>query len=270
MILLKLSTTLSSILQQAQTEFAPVFLRTAKSLWPRLAYKVSYIAPLHKKGSHAVPANYRPVSLTSHVIKIFERVMRKRLVEHFETNFLLCKDQHGFRAGLSCLTQLLAHFDDILENLMKNSDLDIIYLYYAKAFDKVDHALLIKKLERYGVHPKLVSRIESLLSERMQQVVVDGHMSLLALIISGVPQSTVLGPILFLVFIINDINHSITKSTIRCFADDSRVSKEIKGEDDVTKLQHDLDKVMQWSLNNNMTLHEDRFEYMCHSATKSQ
>ena len=116
----------------------------------------SYIAPLHKKGSHALPANYRPVFLTSHIIKIFERVLRKRLVSYLEANELLCNNQHGFRSGCSCLTQLLHHFDDILENLMNNADLDSIYLDYAKAFDKVDHALLIKKLERYGINPKVV------------------------------------------------------------------------------------------------------------------
>ena len=93
-------------------------------------------------------------------------------------------------------------------------------------------------------------------------------MSILALIISGVPQGTVLGPILFLVFI-NDITTCITTSTIRCFADDTRITKGIRDENDVAILQHDLDKVMQWSSKNNMTLHEDKFEYMCHSASKS-
>ena len=249
----------------------PIFLIWSRSITSGeipSCYKVSYIAPLHKKGSHALPANYRPVSLTSHIIKIFERVLRKRLVSYLEANELLCNNQHGFRSGRSCLTQLLHHFDDILENLMNNADLDSIYLDYAKAFDKVDHALLIKKLERYGINPKVVNWIKSFLSDRSQQVVVDGHMSILALIISGVPQGTVLGPILFLVFI-NDINTCITTSTIRCFADDTRITKGIRGENYVVILQHDLDKVMQWSSKNNMTLHEDKFEYMCHSASKS-
>ena len=247
--------------------FYLIWSRSLESSAVPSCYKASYIAPLHKKGSHAIPANYRPVSLTSHVIKIFERVMRKRLVNYLENNSLLCNNQHGFRAGRSCLTQLLAHFDDILENLRQNSDTDSIYLDYAKAFDKVDHALLIKKLERYGVHPKLVGWIKSFLSDRTQQVVVNGHKSVLAQIISGVPQGTVLGPILFLIFI-NDINQCISTSTLRCFADDTRISKAIKGQEDVALLQHDLEKVMQWSQNNNMTLHEDKFEYMCHSATK--
>ena len=231
-------------------------------------YKVSYVAPLYKKGSHALASNYRPVSLTSHIIKLFERVLRKRLVHHLESNSLLCNNQHGFRSGRSCLTQLLSHFDDILQNLLQNIDTDSIYLDYAKAFDKVDHDLLITKLRRYGVHPKLVKWIESFLCERKQKVVVDGHMSVIALIISGVPQGTVLGPILFLIFI-NDIDKCISSSILRCFADDTRISKAISEASDVILLQKDLDKVMQWSRRNNMTLHEDKFEYMCHSASAS-
>ena len=106
------------------------------------------------------------------------------------------------------------------------------------------------------------------LRDRTQQVVVDGQMSLAALIMSGVPQGTVLGPILFLIFI-NDITDCITNSTIRCFADDTRISKAISCEHDVSILQSDLDLVIQWSMKNNMTLHEDKFEYICHSASKS-
>ena len=231
-------------------------------------YKMSYIAPLYKKGSHALPANYRPVSLTSHIIKIFERVIRKQLVHYLEFNNLLCSKQHGFRSGHSCLTQLLHHFDDILENYMNGSDTDCIYLDYAKAFDKVDHSLLIAKLNKYGINPKVIQWIDSFLSNRTQHVAVDGHMSFPALIISGVPQGTVLGPILFLIFI-NDITGCITSSTIRCFADDTRICKAIKSEIDVAILQRDLNTVIQWSINNNMTLHEDKFEYMCHSFMKS-
>ena len=102
--------------------------------------------PLHKKDSRAIAANYRPISLTSHVVKVFERVVRKKMVDYLELNDLICGKQHGFRSGRSCLTQLLHHFDDVLEALTENSDFDSIYLDYAKAFDKVDHKLLVKKL----------------------------------------------------------------------------------------------------------------------------
>ena len=90
-------------------------------------YKTSNIAPLHKKGSRAIAGNYRPVSLTSHVIKIYERVLQKQMVAHLEENNLLNSNQHGFRSGKSCLTQLLHHFYDIIEALSNGDDMDAIY-----------------------------------------------------------------------------------------------------------------------------------------------
>ena len=122
-----------------------------------------------------------------------------------------------------------------------------MYLDYAKAFDKVDHKLLIRKLHRYSFDPKIIRWIDSFLSDRKQAVVVDGRSSFLAPIISGVPQGTVLGPILFLIFI-NDIEHCITKSIIRCFADDTRVSIPVFSEQDVAKLQNDLYSVINSSI----------------------
>ena len=142
-----------------------------------------------------------------------------------------------------------------------------MYLDYAKAFDKVDHKLLIKKLHLYGFNPKLINWIESFLTGRTQKVVIDGHFSIIALIISGVPQGTVLGPILFLIFI-NDIEQCVMHSTIRCFADDTRICRSISDSSNVTELQADLDQVSQWSSRNNMALHEDKFEFMCHRANK--
>ena len=231
-------------------------------------YKNSFICPLYKKGSHATASNYRPVSLTSHIVKTFERVIRKRLVHYLESNSLLCSQQHGFRSGHSCLTQLLHHFDDILENFLDGNDTDCIYLDYAKAFDKVDHALLIKKMYKYGLHPKVIRWIESFLHGRTQQVVVEGQLSIAALIISGVPQGTVLGPILFLLFI-NDITLCVTDSIVCCFADDTRIMRAISLSQDMAILQQDLNTVIEWSVRNNMVLHEDKFDYMSHSANRS-
>ena len=92
-------------------------------------YKLYHIAPLYKKGSKAIAANYRPVSLTSHIVKIYERILRKNMVDHLERNNLLCQNQHGFRKGKSCLTQLLHHLDDVINSLLSGNDVDAIYKF---------------------------------------------------------------------------------------------------------------------------------------------
>ncbi|XP_068227731.1 uncharacterized protein [Palaemon carinicauda] len=137
---------------------------------------------------------------------------------------------------------LLHHFENILENFLEGNDTDYIYLDYAKAFDKVDYALLIKKLSKYGIHPKIVKWIESFLKDRTQQVAVEGQFSVAALILSGVPQGTILGPILFLIFI-NDITLCVGNSVVRCFADDTRIMRAISTTPDMVLLQQDLNTV---------------------------
>jgi len=226
-------------------------------------YKDTIITPLYKKGDRARAVNYRPVALTSHVIKVFERVIRGVMVDFIEKNQLLCDNQHGFRAGRSCLTQLLSHVDDIVQGLIKNADTDAIYLDFAKAFDKVDHKLLLKKLRRLGFHENLVQWIESFLTGREQCVVLDGVSSIAAVVLSGVPQGTVLGPLLFILFI-NDMKLCVTGSIIRFFADDTRILRHIYSLADTEVLQEDLISVVKWAKCNNMVLHEDKFELLVH------
>jgi len=194
------------------------------------------ITPVHKKGSKANPENFRPISLTSHIVKIFERIVRDKLIEFLESNDLLNSFQHGFRHGRSCLSELLAHFDEILKHLNEGNDVDVIYLDFAKAFDKVDHKLLLKKLRLLGISGKVYEWIESFLSNRYQSVVINGFHSFILLVISGVPQGTVLGPILFLIYL-NDMDAVATSgSTLRSFADDSRLLKSISTHLDAAKL----------------------------------
>ena len=226
-------------------------------------YKLAYVSPLYKKGSKAEAANYRPVSLTSHIIKVYERILRKVLVQYLEDNNILSCKQHGFRSGRSCLTQMLSHFDEIMSGLTNNMDTDSIYLDYAKAFDKVDHKLLLQKLHRYGFSSQIIDWVKSFLCNRNQSVVVNGHHSIISAILSGVPQGTVLGPLLFILFI-NDLQDCVLHSKVSFFADDTRISKHISSEQDVKLLQDDLDRVILWTLHNNMKLHEDKFEFMVH------
>ena len=157
-------------------------------------YKQQLITPVFKKGSRSLPSNYRPVSLTAHEVKIFERVLRNKMVDFLEGNNLLSCKQHGFRKGRSCLTQLLQHYDKILLNLMDNQETDCIYLDYAKAFDKVDHQILVQKLKNIGIGGKLCKWLENFLLNRKQMVVVDDVFSYITYVLSGVPQALCLDP----------------------------------------------------------------------------
>ena len=137
--------------------------------------------------------------------------------------------------GRSCLTQLLSHLDDIVQGLSSGVDTDAIYLDFAKAFDKVDHRLLLPKMKNLGFHERVTKWVKSFLSKRQQSVVVDGVSSNKVAIQSGVPQGTVLGPLLFIIFN-NDMKLSVKGSIIRLFADGTRILKHIASTDDTRVL----------------------------------
>ena len=222
----------------------------------------------NKKGDRTDPANYRPVSLTFHVIKVFERVVRKNLVQHLEMNLLISRNQHGFRKKRSCMTQLLSHIEEIYTSLNNGDEVDVIYLDFAKAFDKVDHQVLLAKLKRYGIQGRALSWIKEFLLDRKQTVVVEGQRSSSKPVISGVPQGTVLGPVLFVMYI-NDLLESIHSSKGLGFADDTKLIGAISGMESVTLLQEDLNTVIEWARINNMELHEEKFEVMSYPLNGS-
>ena len=221
------------------------------------------IVPVFKKGSKSNPENYRPVSLTSHIIKVFGRVLRTYMVEYIESNNLLSPNQHGFRIGKSCLTQLLNHFELILEILENDSNADVLYLDFAKAFDKVDHEILLNKLKSMGISGKIHDWLKSFLSNRTQYVMVNGKKSRGEPVQSGVPQGTVLGPILFIMYI-NDITEVIKHCYIKIFADDSKLVKAIKSLTDRDLMQMDLQAVIQWAADNKMELNKLKFQLLQH------
>ena len=118
--------------------------------------KEAHIIPIHKGGHQGLPANYRPVALTSHIIKIFEKVIRNHIVQFLDENNKFNDSQHGFRNGRSCVSELLIHYDRIVDILEAGSNADTIYLDFAKAFDKVDHGIVLKKLSLLGIRGRLL------------------------------------------------------------------------------------------------------------------
>ena len=159
------------------------------------------ICPLLKGGNKALAKNYRPIALTSHLIKIFERVLRKKLMLYMESNNFFNPDQHGFRTGRSCLSQLLDHLDHVLNAMEDKKNFDVIYTDFAKAFDKCDHGIIAHKLKKFGILGKIGRWIYYFLSHRLQRVVVGNCKSAPSTDKSSLPQGTVLAPILFLILI---------------------------------------------------------------------
>jgi hypothetical protein len=231
------------------------------------------ICPVHKGGSRSIPKNYRPVALTSHLIKVFERVVRHALVAHLEKHGLLPDGQHGSRAMRSTLTQLLSHWDNILDGLEQGDGVDCVYLDFSKGFDKVETGVLLHKLRDAKVLGKVGCWLAAFLNSatRQQAVVVDGRISDLSPVISGVPQGTVLGPILFLLHIA-DIARGVSSTTrTSSYVDDTRVSKAIcDASIDCQSLQEDLASIYSWADDVNMVFNSDKFECLRFWPGKTQ
>ena len=223
--------------------------------------KISKIAPIHKGSLKCVPKNYRPVALTSHLIKLFEKLLRNKIVTFLEQNNLMNNNQHGFRRFRSCLSQLLEHYDLLLEVLLTNNNADVIYLDFAKAFDVVDHHILLRKLKGLGITGKVGKWIFQFLTNRVQYVTVEGHPSSKKPVISGVPQGSVLGPVLFLIMI-GDIDEDVQRSIIKTFADDTKVLQQIASAEDGKRLQDSLNVIYRWANKNNMKFNSTKFNLL--------
>ena len=227
---------------------------------PRIL-KRGKITPIYKGGDRMIASNYRPVTLTSHCIKMYEKIIVQKMTRYLEDNNLYNSGQHGFRGGRSCLTQLIDHQMNILEQLCDRSDIDVVYLDFAKAFDKVDHGVLMEKLSGLGIRGRLLNWISQFLRDRKQFVAVDGAVSTEFEVISGVPQGSVLGPLLFLVHIA-DLTDDIQHCKVTSFADDTRVVKAVKNIEDCSLLQDDLDRIYGWAIRTNMFFNGSKFELL--------
>ena len=176
---------------------------------------------------------------------MLEHIIASNIRQHLDDHSILSPFQHGFRKKHSCETQLLTTIEDLARGLDQRDQIDCLILDFSKAFDSVAHQRLLYKMDWYGIRGKTNNWVKNWLTSRTQTVVVDGETSEEAEVISGVPQGTVLGPLLFILYI-NDIAEN-TSSTIRLFADDCLVYKNIKSQSDTTTLQEDLNTMANWS-----------------------
>ena len=208
-------------------------------------WKTANVVPIFKKGKKGDVSNYRPVSLTSVPCKVMESLLKDDLTKHLESTSMLSKVQHGFSQGRSCLTNLLETFEAWTLAVDQGYGIDVVYLDYRKAFDTVWHSGLLTKLQGYGIDGELLSWIKSFLQGRKMRVQVRGSHSDWVEVLSGVPQGSVLGPLLFLIFV-NDIPAWI-KSNVRMFADDTKVWTRISTLEDGEVLQNDLNNLTSWS-----------------------
>ena len=249
----------SKILKICSNELAPVFTLFFQSSLDQGKvpddWKTANIVHIHKKSSKFDAENYRPISLTSISCKLLEHIIHSSIMDHFDLYKVLTDCQHGFRTKRSCESQLITTCKDFVDCLENQGQIDAVLLDFSKAFDKVHHGNLLLKLSHYGIHGSLFSWIKDFLSGRSQRVVLDGQESSPKPVLSGVPQGSVLGPLLFLVYI-NDMCEQLSPgTTLRLFADDSLLYRTIRSLSDAQALQKDLNILQKWEIDWNMEFH---------------
>ena len=203
------------------------------------------VVPIYKKGPRFEPSNYRLVSLTCICCKTLEHIMHSHIMTHLQNNNILSSAQHGFRNKHSCNTQLIETVDDFARALNEGSQIDVIALDLSKAFDRVPHKRLLYKLNNYGIRGPILQWIQSFLENRSQQVILEDQESSFVRVTSGVPQGTVLAPLLFLCYINN--LPDLVKSKVRLYADDVLLYTTINSYADSLILQQDLDLLQKWT-----------------------
>ena len=224
--------------------------------------KYAKVFPVHKKGSKCDVNNYRPISVLPVIAKIFERIIYNQLISFLDSNNLLSNAQSGFRSLHSTVTALLDATNDWYANLDNGHLNSVAYLDLTKAFDTVDHEILLKKLELYGISNTSLQWFKSYLSEREQCCYVNNSLSPPAKIPCGVPQGSILGPLLFLIYI-NDLPNCLEFTTARMFADDTNLTAAGKNVQEIQcKLNSDLSNTKTWLDANKLSLNVAKTEFM--------
>lgn len=256
LVLKKLSDTLSK-------PFSIIFNISLRTGLVPTIWKHGTVTAIYKKGKKSLPSNYRPITLTSVVCKVLEFFITEHICHHLNLNDAVNKGQHGFTKRKSTVTNLIEAMNIWTEALSHNLPLDIIYLDFEKAFDKVPHERLLKQLHRFGISGNLHDWIRSYLNQRTQRVRVNGELSSSSPVLSGVPQGSVLGPALFLIFVA-DVS-SIVQNFASLYADDTKLFTYImESATEIhhtsTSLQIDLNNLAAWCDQMQMSYNIDK----CH------
>jgi len=209
-------------------------------------WKTAKVCPVYKKGLHSLPSNYRPISLTCISCKVMERMIADSVMNYLNSHNLITKEQFGFLSRKSTCTQLLATLNEWTKAANARNRIDAVYIDFAKAFDSVSHTKLLHKIKNYGIDYELFGWMSEFLNNRTQCVYIDNSVSNFVSVISGVPQGSVLGPLLFLIYI-NDITDCLEGATgIKLFADDSKFYYS-RNTDNVTDFSRTLSNFCKWS-----------------------
>ncbi|XP_045455112.1 uncharacterized protein LOC123664638 [Melitaea cinxia] len=219
-------------------------------IFPKI-WKSARIVPVYKSGLKSDIENYRPISILPVLSKVFERLVHNAIYPFMHNNIL--QQQHGFVKRRSTITNLLTYTTDLFDGLDANTQIDSIYTDFRKAFDRVDHRILLEKIVYNGIRGNLWRWLKSYISNRTQRVVVGGYESSTSSVSSGVPHGSILGPLLFVIFI-NDINKCFPNSKFLLYADDLKIYRKINIYQDHELLQEDLDRFTTYCYENKLEL----------------
>ena len=232
-----------------------LFSQSLTQYYIPLEWRTHLIKPLFKSGDRHFIRNYRPISLLCVVSKVLEKIVYNHLIEFVRKS--VTPYQFGFLQGRSTLQQLLVFFNTVVNSADNSSQTDVVYLDFKKAFDSVAHNELLCKLWHFGITDSLWMWIHAYLSNRLQYVSVGQSVSDVLPVISGVPQGSILGPLLFLIFI-NDLPTFISSSKVLLFADDAKCLMPISSMSDCSSLQRDLNRLAEWSSIWNLHFNEEK------------